>query len=401
MIPELIAYMESLPTKEQYNLSSTLNISIDGNLTRGFFINKKFFLGDLYLWNGEYLKAATFYKELMMTPVPGVDFFDSYRVKYAEVTNNNDLAVGYIRFKEEDYNSLINNNTQGWKSMFIRGQDGLFYSEWIWALPFDSRFNQSTPFVDIFSNTSGKYLVKPAQEAIDLWNSQRQRNGFTYDQRGRFTYEMESGQSVIKKHIYNYNPLVPFEKTGKWFLNRAALLHLRFAEAANRDGHSKVAWAFLNPGGIRVAYDNPSITDIAQDLDTFLPYPYDFAARNTNTPFFRDTWHRHDGIRGRAYVTALTLDSIQYFDMTSKAVTNDEGLKRDIEDKLINEAALELAYEGHRWQDLLRIAIRRNDPSFIATKIHSKLLKAGNTAAADQAKAKLEAGDYFLPFKWE
>jgi hypothetical protein len=337
----------------------------------------------------------------MMSQVQGVDAFDSYKVKYADISTNNDLAIGYIRDKEQDFNSLINNNTQGWKSMFIRAQDPLFNSEWIWVLPFDSRFKQSTPFVDLFSNTGGKYLVKPSQVAIDLWNAQEQRNGFSYDQRGRFTYVMEGGQPVIKKHIYNYDPLIPLERTGKWFLSRAALLHLHFAEAANRDGQNKVAWAFLNPGGIHTIYDNPSTTDVTQEFDTFLPYPYDFAARNTNVPYFRDSWHRHDGVRGRAYVTALTLDSVKYFNMSTKSVIDAEGLKRDIEDKLITEAALELAYEGHRWPDLLRIAIRRNDPGFLASKVYDKLQKAGRVADAEQARARLEAGDWFLPFNWE
>jgi hypothetical protein len=401
MVTELITYMESLPTKEAYSATTTLNTTIDGYNTRTFFINKKCFLGDLYLWNGDYLKAATIYKDVMMTPVPGVDFFDSYRVKYAEVATNNDLAIGYVRDKEQDYNSLINNNTQGWKSMFIRGQDALYNSEWIWVLPFDSRFKQSSPYVDLFSNAGGKYLLRPSQVAMDLWNSQVQRNGFTFDQRGRFTYALEGGQPVIKKHIYNYDPLLPLERTGKWFLNRAALLHLRFAEAANRDNKNKVSWAFLNPGGIRTIYDDPRITDVTKELDTFLPYPYDFAARATNVPFFRDTWHRHDGVRGRAYVSTLTLDSVKYFNMSSKNVVDAEGLKRDIEDKLIAEAALELAYEGNRWQDLLRIAIRRNQPAFLADKIYLKLQKSGQSADAEQARAKLLAGDWFLPFTWE
>ena len=49
---------------------------------------------------------------------------------------------------------------------------------------------------------------------------------------------------------------------------------------------------------------------------------------------------------------------------------------------IINEDALELAYEGQRWPDLLRVAIRRNDPSFIADKIYRKLLKSNLSAAA-------------------
>ena len=40
-----------------------------------------------------------------------------------------------------------------------------------------------------------------------------------------------------------------------------------------------------------------------------------------------------------------------------------------IENGLINEGALENAFEGTRWPDLLRIALRRNDPSFIADKV--------------------------------
>jgi starch-binding outer membrane protein, SusD/RagB family len=392
MITELIMVMESLPTLENYPTTSSLMTSAIGKSgswsTRTFFINKKFFLGDLYLWRGEYLKAASAYKDVMMTPVTGVDFFDSYRIKWADVTTNNDLNVGYIRFKEQDYNSLIDNNTQGWKSMFIRPQDALFNSEWIWVLPFESQFKQGTPFINLFSNEAGSYLVKPAQQAIDMWDAQVQYNNFTFDQRGRFTYRSEGGEPVIKKFIYNYNPLSPLESNGKWFLTRAAVLHLRFAEAANRDGQEKIAWALLNTG-INATY-NATVADgdVSNIQNTFLPYPYDFDARNGQIPYYRGTWHRNTGIRGRAYLYPTTIA-----DAADSVVT--------IENQLIEEAGLELAYEGHRWQDLLRIAIRRNDPAFIADKVYEKLYKAGRVAEADQARARLLAQDWFLPFKWE
>jgi hypothetical protein len=388
MIVELITFMESLPTHDSYSLNSTLNTTVDGYATRTFFINKKFFLGDLYLWNGDYEKAATQYKDVMLTTVPGVDPLDSYRVKYAEVASNNDLAVGYIRFKENDYNSVIDNNTQGWKSMFIRGQDVLYNSEWIWALPFDSRFKQGTPFVDIFSNQGGRYLVKPSEAAIEKWDAQIQRNDFPFDQRGRFTYRVENGQPVIKKHIYNFDPLKPLEQNGKWFLSRAALLHLRFAEAANRDGHMKLAFALLN-SGISNAYDpTPGVEgrDVTNIQQTHLPAPYDFDARNGQIPQYRALWHRNAGIRGRAYLYPTT-------------VSDPADSVRILESQLIEEAALELAYEGNRWSDLLRVAIRRNDPSFIADKIYEKLQKAGRIAEAEEARARLNAGNWFLPFK--
>ena len=46
-----------------------------------------------------------------------------------------------------------------------------------------------------------------------------------------------------------------------------------------------------------------------------------------------------------------------------------------IENNIIDEAALSLAYEGNRWEDLLRVARRRNDPAFLADKIFEKLNK--------------------------
>jgi hypothetical protein len=74
----------------------------------------------------------------------------------------------------------------------------------------------------------------------------------------------------------------------------------------------------------------------------------------------------------------------------------------NIENMIIQEDALELAYEGQRWPDLLRVAIRRNDPAFIGDKIYNKLIKSGMSAgAASQARAKLLAKDWFLPFKWQ
>jgi hypothetical protein len=62
---------------------------------------------------------------------------------------------------------------------------------------------------------------------------------------------------------------------------------------------------------------------------------------------------------------------------------------------------LENAFEGTRWPDLLRISLRRNDPSFIADRVYNKLIKSGISAgAASAARAKLMARDYYLPFKW-
>ena len=71
-----------------------------------------------------------------------------------------------------------------------------------------------------------------------------------------------------------------------------------------------------------------------------------------------------------------------------------------VENMLVDEGALELAYEGQRWSDLLRVAIRRNDASYLASRVGNKLRKDGS-GHAGSAEAKLSAGEYYLPFKWK
>jgi hypothetical protein len=39
---------------------------------------------------------------------------------------------------------------------------------------------------------------------------------------------------------------------------------------------------------------------------------------------------------------------------------------------IIGERARELAYEGERFYDLMRVAKRRNDPSYLAKKVSEK-----------------------------
>jgi hypothetical protein len=168
-------------------------------------------------------------------------------------------------------------------------------------------------------------------------------------------------------------------------------LHLHYAEAANRAGKHKLAYALVNRG---LGFHLDSLPglgtnrDVTRWMQTFLPPPYDFDARNGETPRYRNNWYRNQGIRGRAGLKAVTLPA-------TDSINN-------VETMIMEENALELAYEGQRWSDLLRVAMRRNDPSFLADKVYSKLIKSGLSAsAANAAKAKLLGRNWFLPFKWQ
>jgi hypothetical protein len=361
-------------------------------------VHKKCLLGDLHLWKGNYTQAATWYRQVMETSTSGTAnarYYMQYKLGW-----NGSSEDHYITYSRAgDVTTLV--WEPQWRHMFQRGQDNGFDYEWIWVLPFDSKFKPDNLLVNLFSPIGGNYLVKPSQQAIDYWNNQPQRviTGQTgqipYDARGLFTWRNIGGKPVVMKYLYNYinyqtnAPTNPFQKNGKWFLYRQTHLHLRFAEAANRDREHRVAFALLN-SGFAGAYPPPTgVTDVTLYHNSLNePYPYNFDGRNsggTGVPYYRSDWYRNIGIRARANIPDIQIGGTD--SLTA------------VENGLIMEGALENGFEGTRWPDLMRVALRRNDPAFLADRVYQKLLKDG-VPGAEAVRAKLMNKDnWYLPFK--
>ena len=397
LLDSLIKFTEALPSKELYPAGSNLNIFVDGYPTQKFYINKKVVLGDLNLCRGNYVAAATWYRQVMETGTQGVidgNYYQQYKVGW-DSNGDRDHYISYTR--AGDASTLVYNSQ--WRIMFEQpfGSQG-FDREWVWALPFDSKFKPENSMIKLFSPVGGKYLLKPSQEVFDLWDGETQRTAqgaaIPYDARKLLSTAYINGQPVAMKFLYNYlnyatlAPTNLLTKNGKWFLFRQTHLHLRFAEAANRAGKYKVAWGLWN-SGLAGAYPAPGMDVTAFHNSLTEPYPFNFDARNSGTsgvPYYRADWYRNIGIRARANVTDV-------------AIAASDSLV-GIENGLLKENALENAFEGTRWPDLLRIALRRNDPGIIADKIYNKLLKDGNGNAAAVRAKLMNQQNWYLPFNW-
>lgn len=390
LLDRLIAFTESLPYKEvyAYPTGNPIVATIDGSSTAKLFISKLFLLGDLHLWKGNYLKASEYYAKCMNAENGNTN--DNFRFNFYKVSNTNDntgyTRIGVIHNRYQDESTLVNSVDDGWRAIFgLPNTTNPWNSEWFWALPYNPSFKPINPMIDMVSPTKS-YQIRPSQAAKDNWNSQTQFSGIPYDARARLSFSNGLGGEMITKFTDN---------GGKWGIYRAALLHLRFAEAANRDGQTKLGWAFLNIGLINTyyvgAYTAGVIAPIneAEQNTMITPYaansPYYFDARKTAD--ISGTWYRNSGVRGRAGVVAT-----------------DVALQSDmigLEGKLIDEAALELAFEGNRWPDLVRIARRQNNPAFLADRVYQKLLKSGNPNASTIRAKLMNPANWYLPFDWK
>ncbi len=376
LLDRLLDFTNSIPpiylNQNTSAASPTLIMDMNGypiqNGVYKFFIHRKSLIADLNLWKGNYLKAAEIYKNIMELDTYSttnadqtIDKYDTYRI----VNDNSGL-----------FNLMATGVAMPWSAIFTEDLATRKVNiERMWTLPLNKDFEPRNPLLDLFE-VSLKYEVKPSLWSVKNWDEQVREDGSLTDRRGvgaSYILKMNN-EYQVGKYTLKFSSLTPFEKTGVWVLYRAATMHLRYAEAANRAGYGELAGVVINDG-----FKTKGKTYATN------PAPFDF---DGSTGTINGNWYRNIGIRGRAVNENVPIDS-----------DNTE----DTEDKIINEAALELAFEGYRWPDLLRIALRRQgtDPQYLANKVAAKFEAAGDNASAAAVKAKLSNKEnWYLPFSW-
>lgn len=306
----------------------------------GNFPNNKAILGELYLEVGRYADAAEY-------------------LKLACESYQNGPALLKVDKSYKD---------AAWGSIFLNAESQSI--ENIAVVPYSRSESQFNPLASWLSVNS-EYLVKPSSIVIDSFMAQVPLAGdVTMDlYRGAFTFgsqgiEMTSDTTFeyvnpyIRKYAVDVNDL----ESSDIILSRAADLHLLLAEAYNRMGDEtsqKYALMLLNQG---VNSTNPK------------PAPF-------------SKWSGNLGIRGRAYLKSRAVPERDSIPLEERTIL--------IEDLIIAERAMELAFEGKRWFDLVRIAERRNDPAYLADRVAAKF---EGTSQYDAIRNKLmNPANWYLP----
>jgi len=194
------------------------------------------------------------------------------------------------------------------------------------------------------------FMVMPSTGLVNSFKNEIQGDnetlGDAYRGYGNSYYLTDDSIPFIIK--YSLSSGVPYGSD--IILYRDADIHLLLAEALNRLGQTENALALLNNG---------------------------FSAMASRPPAFVK-WSKNIGVRGRVYLAPKTATDML-----------------EIEDLIIQERAKELAFEGKRWFDLVRIAERRGDPAYLANKVAAKF---DDPDVAASIKSKLmDPSSWYLP----
>ncbi|MDD4991004.1 MAG: RagB/SusD family nutrient uptake outer membrane protein [Paludibacter sp.] len=341
LAPLLIADLQPYKDVEKPNFGSVYSYDISTS-----FFPVRFILGDLYLWTGKYENAANEYHDLMY-----------YGDKLVSDHGINRVVTNYAFTGEIDYNWNNQFNTYSAEAM--------------------TNIVASNEYGSVFKLDSLNRNREITASSIvkRYWDSQMYFYNDTVYKIGDFRKTLSFGRSyfatgttesfadsLILKYV-DMNPTTSTIKTPRQIrIYRNSLLYLRYAEAVNRLGKPNLALAVLKNGLSKTTINNKKLiptSEIGETLPSYMNF--------TSTQFDNNL-----GLRARV-LGNIAKDTLYYkIPNATQLLTLSSDSVTFVEDLIVQELALETAFEGNRFHDLMRVAIRRNDNAYLADKVAAK-----------------------------
>ena len=376
--------------------------SIRNTDSKFFYFPAYVLLGDLYLWSGDYRKAAESYYQYLST-----------RNGPNSTTPNGAMSV---RFMREDNRWLSYEDT--WSLMSFDIESAYGQSELITMIPGDSipsegNYSELRDLFNTNENNDYRQSISPSQRLIDLSAAQKYchyTSGGEYILAPEGLSDMRAGDLRLKavytasetinmvlngKRITNYSVIQKYATRNIHILRRT-MVYLRMAEALNRAGFPRFAFQILKQGVNNSVIESEVVPYYAPEHAAWLrSFNFPNTAYVLETPA-GDTSENTNGIHSHG--SGYSVGNPTYV-MPDSAITDSlqhlQYQMERVEDLIMDEEALEFAFEGHRYYDLMRVAMRRGNPAYLADKVARR---SGSRDERLYNHLKTES-NWYLPFE--
>lgn len=346
--------------------------------SRLFYFPMRLVLGDLNLWAGNYLDAAKYYHDYIINR-------NGENSIYPTTTSSVIWASNTWKLRSDSWTT----NT------FPGTESNAANSEVISIIPTDSipsegYYSELRGIFNTAYNDDYKVSLVPSKQISDIsaaqkycfLNSEGEIEYAPTGLEGNYTGDLRLSRAYTKMDDVTLNDeKIDYQSINKYNsrnirVYRRTLVYLRLAEAVNRAGYPHYAFQILSSGVNDKILKDSVCKYYTKEDSTLLVNTLNFRGSNissynttyvVNTDPKATTNYNTQGIhsRGCGFTPAN-----EYYRMPQGTIQ--EQIKA-VEDLIVNEEALEFAFEGYRYYDLLRVALRRTDnPNYLSDIIKSR-----------------------------
>ena len=364
-----------------------------------FYFPVRILLGELNLWAGHYKKAAEWYYRYISqrngdnsTYPTGIDRIEWANANWTGIVST--LSSVYT----ETYAS------QGELITMIPG-DSIPYNGNYFELR--NVFNSFDPVTNEWHEVS----LTPSKSLMTLSAAQTfcvyqdgdtiyapQDVGFDDYQQGdlRFYATYNEGHSYYNNQRVTTQTIAKY-RTRNTHIWRRQMIWLHLAEALNHAGYPRFAYQILARGLSNKVIRSEVIPYYTADSTWIKSFDFPdtrYIARSTTattgTPNMQGLHSRGSGL---SYIS-------KYYAMPDDTTITDSLARIDYQKDLVDvmiadEGALEIAFEGLRFYDLMRMALYRNEPAFLANRIYAR--RGSNEVNAMKGEIKVDLNE---PRNW-